>query len=716
MSFTQIPEGGIESLPVNFFLNNLLSVAALHDDSASSSVECDICNSGDPPVNRCTTCHRVLCEFCSQAHLRARDTSSHGMVSLEEAKKMGSVAMAKPSLCKEHEGEAMKLFCVTCNKVICRDCTVVKHREHEYTFIKEAYSSGRESLLNIISETKTMVPMLEQALQSVSDVKTRVQCHVKQTMEDVTKCCDDLTASVNIRRQRLIHMTEELKALKLKALEMQHEELEMALASVKASVEFTEKALKNGSEVEVLNMHKQLSSRLEGFNSAKWQLKPCTDDTVKLNVNMNQLTQVMKNFGAIKEADTSAGVSTVTMETGLEGVMYDTLCGEQVTFTIIAKEQNGKKRTDGGDIFEVEICHEHYSTTERLKVRDCEDGTYTFCYTPRREGQFDLSVKLSNCQVQGSPFKFTAETLATRYHGSTLTMGNGEEGVMYNTLCGQPVEFTINTKERKQAKETSTHHPIFMVQILFLLSLRNFGIVKTIEVKDRGKGCYSFCYTPTAEGLHQLSIKIEGFRMQGSPFEWNVEKWNLTVQPWRTWKSFLNLVSDNKRVQYIQNFDVWSLGIPSVLTALGSVGFSEGKHLWKVRMLEDGNSTVAGIGIGVASSTEERPLHAVEPQPIQYEWLWTRGPLDHLKIPLCKNFTISQFPVLGNNDVIELYLDCDNRKLTIYHPDTKSSRTMVGVRGRQLYPVFVMCSNGDEVSLRSTEVMTVTTCVVGERG
>ena len=152
----------------------------------------------------------------------------------------------------------MKLFCVTCDKAICRDCTVVEHREHEYTFVREAYSSGRESLLNIISETRTMIPMLEQALQSVSDVKTRVQGHAKQAVQDVTKCCDDLTACVNIRRQRLIHMTEELKALKVKALEIQQEELEMALASVKTSVEFTEKALKNGSEIEVLNMHKPI--------------------------------------------------------------------------------------------------------------------------------------------------------------------------------------------------------------------------------------------------------------------------------------------------------------------------------------------------------------------------------------------------------------------------------------------------------------------------
>lgn len=131
-----------------------------------------------------------------------------------------------------------------------------------------------------------------------------------------------------------------------------------------------------------------------------------------------------------------------------------------------------------------------------------------------------------------------------------------------------------------------------------------------LEVKDRGNGSYSCCYTPTTESLHQLLIKIEDFNIQGGPFKWKVEKWNLTVQPWKTWKSFLNAVDDNMRVQYIQNFDVWSLGIPSALTAFGSVGFSEGKHLWKVRMLDYGKPAKSQIGIGVASSTEVHPLHA----------------------------------------------------------------------------------------------------------
>ena len=102
-------------------------MVALHGDSGSSELECDNRESGDPPMNRCNTCCHFLFEFYTQAHRRGRGTSSHGMVSIEGAKKMGSVAAKKLSRCKEHDGELLKLFCETCNEAICRDCIIVKH-------------------------------------------------------------------------------------------------------------------------------------------------------------------------------------------------------------------------------------------------------------------------------------------------------------------------------------------------------------------------------------------------------------------------------------------------------------------------------------------------------------------------------------------------------------------------------------------------------------
>ena len=64
-------------------------MVALHGDSGSSELECDNCESGDPPMNRCNTCYHFLFEFYTQAHRRGRGTTSHGMVSIEGAIKDG---------------------------------------------------------------------------------------------------------------------------------------------------------------------------------------------------------------------------------------------------------------------------------------------------------------------------------------------------------------------------------------------------------------------------------------------------------------------------------------------------------------------------------------------------------------------------------------------------------------------------------------------------
>ncbi|KAJ7392737.1 hypothetical protein OS493_010391 [Desmophyllum pertusum] len=396
----EIPQGKVDSLPANFFLNNLQSMIALHGDSDRSNLECDNCDSGDPPVNRCTTCCHFLCNFCTAGHKRGRNTKTHRLLSLEEAKEEGPIAVARPTFCKEHEGEMLKLFCETCDEAICRDCTIVKHR---------CFFEGQGKCVEILSETKTKASTLKEALDGVSEMKRNVQSHAEQTVQEVINCFQELTTHLNTRREELIHDIEVIKKSELKSLEIQQEELETALGSVKSSVEFTERALENGSEVEILNMRKQMSCRLQELNSAEWKLEPCADDAMKFKAD-KQLKQEVATFGVITNAATHAGASTVTMGHGSEGVMYNTLCGQSVEFTIIAKEQNGRKRADGGDIFEVEICTEAAEIVFNDSSKDCGNGTYNFCFTPYcRNMQYKLSVKLNGCHVNGSPFTWFNE-------------------------------------------------------------------------------------------------------------------------------------------------------------------------------------------------------------------------------------------------------------------------------------------------------------------
>ncbi|KAL9956951.1 hypothetical protein ACROYT_G038517 [Oculina patagonica] len=156
-------------------------------------------------------------------------------------------------------------------------------------------------------------------------MKRSVQSHAEQTAQNVTNCFHDLTASLNTRQDELMDEVEELKKAKLKSLEIQLEELEAAVEIVENSVGFTEKAYKHGSEVEILNMRKQMSSRLQELNATKWQLEPCADDAVKFEAD-DQLKQEVATFGLITNVVTHAGASMITMGHGSEGILCTTRC------------------------------------------------------------------------------------------------------------------------------------------------------------------------------------------------------------------------------------------------------------------------------------------------------------------------------------------------------------------------------------------------------
>ena len=378
-------------------------MVALHEESENRKLECDICDSGDPPANRCTTCSYFLCAFCTQAHQRARNTRSHNLVSVE-----GSAAVTKSAVCKEHDGEVIKLFCNTCEEAICRDCTIVEHRDHKYTFVKDAFSKGKESLLKALADTKEKADVLEKAVKGVLEMKRSVHSCANQTKQEVVECCDELTDCIAARKTYLVDRVEEFEKAKLKSLDVQQEQLEKALASVQSSVQFTEKAVENGSEVEILNTRKQIFSQLQDLKLAKWQLEPCVNESLSFTGN-GHLKEDISTFGIVSDVVTDAGMSTVTMENGPEGVMYSSLCGQPVKFSIIAKESNGRRRKEGGDIFKafVNTANPLRSQVKQIPVKDCGNGTYSFCHTPMETGFFELSVQLKGSHIRESPFQWS---------------------------------------------------------------------------------------------------------------------------------------------------------------------------------------------------------------------------------------------------------------------------------------------------------------------
>ncbi|XP_018396446.1 PREDICTED: filamin-A isoform X4 [Cyphomyrmex costatus] len=129
-------------------------------------------------------------------------------------------------------------------------------------------------------------------------------------------------------------------------------------------------------------------------------------------------------------------------------------------------------------------------------IEDNHDGTVSIKYEPREEGLHEIYVKFNGEHVQGSPYKFHVDSLASGYvtaYGPGLVYG----------VCGEPGNFTISTKGAGAGG----------------LSLAVEGPSKAeISCHDNKDGTVSVSYLPTAPGEYKITVKFGDKHIKGSPF------------------------------------------------------------------------------------------------------------------------------------------------------------------------------------------------------
>ena len=103
---------------------------------SEADVECDRClrtNTGSA-VAFCTNCCEFLCKLCREDHHSWKKTHNHEILAIGKQKRKEVSAISsippQPMPCPHHKDEVLKFFCMKCEKLICRDCRITKHKDH----------------------------------------------------------------------------------------------------------------------------------------------------------------------------------------------------------------------------------------------------------------------------------------------------------------------------------------------------------------------------------------------------------------------------------------------------------------------------------------------------------------------------------------------------------------------------------------------------------
>ena len=392
--------------------------------SSGNSVTCEQCDSGDSAGSRCMNCRVFMCKFCETAHRRMNTFKGHQILSLAEVQKLGPKALVKPAFCGKHAGEALKLFCETCQETICRDCTIIDHREHKYNFIADVSERERKSVQPILRETKTKERAVEGGLIAVKAREFRIKDRVAEVNKEVDVFFDEQVKALENMRRKLKSEVEDQGKVKLNELGSQREALTLSLAQLKSGVEFAERALAEGNDTELLTMKQPLVERLSQLNALQYQCKPCKSDYFALQMNKTVL-DIGKMVTLLHEpVDPTKYV--LSMVGGEEGILYQTLAGQPVDFSLVIKDEPAGSKPLASRIVRASVTHSRDANLhQELPVEFLDGRSYSFSYVPDTEGVCTLSVTVEEVNVCGSPLTWKVKPEVT--HNNQIYLLTSDE-------------------------------------------------------------------------------------------------------------------------------------------------------------------------------------------------------------------------------------------------------------------------------------------------
>ena len=227
--------------------------------------QCDKCGEGEAQ-GFCRDCGQFICQLCLDMHHKWREFQSHEISSFNEVQETAS-KMVTPkkvtTLCPKHPTEPIKIYCDTCDELICRDCTVKTHRDHSYDLIPDAFPKHRDTIITSVEPVKTQLAIVNEVVRRLNSRSEKLEQQRVEAKGKVDAEIERLHAILEARRRELHSEVDGKVRQASKELAAQRDQHELRQAQLSSCVEFVEGSLQSGTQEEVLSMKRQVVQRAQ---------------------------------------------------------------------------------------------------------------------------------------------------------------------------------------------------------------------------------------------------------------------------------------------------------------------------------------------------------------------------------------------------------------------------------------------------------------------
>ena len=228
-------------------------------------------------------CNLYLCEECSTIHKKHKISRHHKLATLAELKEGGAKQLERKRYCSDHEGEELKLYCRTCQEVICRDCTIVTHKQHDYTFIKDVREELVQEMQDLLGHVEGKVEEFTHHQNYLQEVDRKSKKSVDACRSKVREYFKDWHRRLEEREGQLLGQLDQHLKVASKQVDAERSTVDLSKGQITSAVEFTQQLLSNGGQYDIAMMSKQTCKQLKYVQTLHWN----TDSVSTCSVSFN---------------------------------------------------------------------------------------------------------------------------------------------------------------------------------------------------------------------------------------------------------------------------------------------------------------------------------------------------------------------------------------------------------------------------------------------
>ena len=319
--------------------------------------------------------------------------------------------------CDIHD-DPLRVFCITCRKLICRDCTVIpRHRNHDYDLVTNIYPKQKQEIESKLKKLKERVDVTSSAMNSLTDNKREIGKQGEDVKSKIHNRAQYIVELVQQSERQLTEQVDTIVQKKCCLLDKQREEIKSVFDQLKSCEEFVEQNLKKNTPQKILSEKRSLVKNME---------------MVTRSTNHVILDSVEKADIAFKQQHTPV---TLLQVGKIACTYFQDKCRATLTtqITPITKRKSSITLTVKTiDERPFSISSSHVSC-ELIYTGDnqplpCDDiiqttpGVYDIAFTPSNEGDYLLKVRIGDLEIGGSPFVFPVACMPELHSRSIIVI------------------------------------------------------------------------------------------------------------------------------------------------------------------------------------------------------------------------------------------------------------------------------------------------------